>query len=104
MALLLVAFIEARFHIFYKKGLGRLNRWLRRCDHLTVGLTRGSCLNQSQGRFPMSMQMAESRNLNSTVIAFIVEKATIVVLLGAACTSLFAIMTGTGSDLPMLLT
>jgi hypothetical protein len=49
----------------------------------------------------MSMQ---SRNVNANVIAFIVEKTIIAALLGAACASLFAIMTGTGTDLPMLLT
>jgi hypothetical protein len=54
------------------------------------------------GEIPMSMQMTESRNVN--VIAFIIEKAAIAVLLGAACASLFAIMTGLSTDLPMLLT
>ena len=52
----------------------------------------------------MSMQMTESSNVNANVISLFVEKATIAVLLGAACACLFAIMTGTGADLPMLLT
>jgi hypothetical protein len=51
----------------------------------------------------MSMQMTESRNFNANAISFIVEKAGIVVLFSTACAALFASMTGTGADLPMLL-
>jgi hypothetical protein len=36
-------------------------------------------------------------------IAYLVEKAAVLLLLGAACAALFGIVTGTGADLPMLL-